>query len=191
MKMPQLLAVAAATLMATSAFAMTEAEHKAEKDRIEAQYKSSKAQCKSLRGNAKDVCEEEAEGQEKIAKAELNHRKDPSEKHRYELAKAKADAAYDVAEEKCDDLKGNAKDVCEKEAKAEHVRALEAAKVADARMDSSTTGNAKAAHVAEVRKDAAENVREADYKAARERCDAMSGDAKDQCVNDAKRTFGQ
>ena len=191
MKMPQLLTVAAAALMATASFAMTDAEHKAEKARIEAQYKSSKAQCKSMSGNAKDVCEEEAKGQEKVAKAELKHRQDPSEKNRHALAKAKADAAYEVAEEKCDDLKGNAKDVCEKEAKAEHVRALEAAKVAEARTDSSTSGTAKAAHVSEVRKDAAEKVREADYKAARERCDAMSGDAKDQCVNDAKRSFGQ
>lgn len=190
MKMPQLLAVAAAALMATSTFAMTDAEHKAEKDRIEAQYKSSKAQCKSLNGNAKDVCEEEAEGQEKVAKAELKYRKDPSEKNRYDVAKAKADAAYDVAEEKCDDLTGNAKDVCEKDAKAEHVRALEAAKVADARTGNAT-GAAQAAHVSEVRKDAADNVREAEYKAARERCDALSGDAKDTCVNDAKRNFGQ
>ena len=30
----------------------------------------------------------------------------------------KADAEYDVAKERCDDLAGNAKDVCQKDAKA-------------------------------------------------------------------------
>ena len=31
---------------------------------------------------------------------------------------AKADATYEVAKERCDDLSGNAKDVCKKDAKA-------------------------------------------------------------------------
>lgn len=191
MTSPKLIAVAIASLLATSAFALSSAEHKAESDRIEAQYKSSKEQCKSLSGNLKDVCQEEAKGQKKVSKAALDYRAEPSEKHRYELEKAKADAAYEVAKEKCDDLKGNAEDICEKDAKAQHVRALEAAKVAQAITSTNKEGQAKAAHVSEVRKDAAEHVREADYKAAKEKCDALAGDVKDQCINDAKRIFGQ
>jgi hypothetical protein len=188
--MPQLMAVAAAAVMATSAFAQTSNDFKVEKDRITADYKAAKDQCKSMSGNAKDVCEKEAKGREKVAEAELNFRRDGSDKNRHDVAKAKADAAYDVAKEKCDDLKGNAKDVCVKDAKAEQVKALEAAKVNQARTDNKM-GDARGANVSEVRKDATENVREAEYKAARERCDAMSGDAKDTCVNDAKRQFGQ
>lgn len=186
-----LTALCATTLMATSAFALSNDEYKVEKDRIAADYKAAKAQCKSLAGNAKDVCEEEAKGREKVAKADLEHRKDPSDKNRHDLAKAKADADYDVAKEKCDDLKGNPKDVCKADAKAAHVKALEAAKVNEARADGDKHGDAKAANVAEARKDAAENVREAEYKAAKERCDALSGDAKDKCQDDAKRTFAQ
>jgi hypothetical protein len=34
-----------------------------------------------------------------------------------------------VAKEKCDDFSGNSKDVCQKDAKAAHVKALESAKV--------------------------------------------------------------
>lgn len=191
MAYPKLIAAAIAGMLASSAFALTPAEHKAESERIEAHYKSSKEQCKSLSGNLKDICEEEAKGQKNISKAELDYRKDPSEKHRYELEKAKADATYEVAKEKCDDLKGNAEDICEKDAKAQHVRELEAAKVAKAVTSTDKEGQAKAAHVAEVRKDAAEHVREADYKAAKEKCDTLAGDVKDQCINDAKRIFGQ
>lgn len=188
--MPQLMAMAAAAVMATSAFAQTTDSVKMEKDRIAAEYKSAKEHCKTMSGNAKDVCEKEAKGREKVAEAELKFRQDGSEKNRHNVAKTKADAAYDVAKEKCDALKGNDKDVCQKDAKAQHVKALEAAKVAEARNDNKK-GDASGAHVAEVRKDAAENVRAADYKAAKERCDALSGDAKDKCQADAKRIHAQ
>jgi hypothetical protein len=127
-KFPQLLATCVAAVMATSAFALTPAEHKAEKDRISADYKAAVAHCKTMNGNAKDVCEKEAKGHEKVALAELDYKKDASESNRYKAAKARADAGYDVATEKCDDQSGNAKDVCKKDAKAAHVKALEAAR---------------------------------------------------------------
>lgn len=185
---PKLMAVVATAVMSCSAFALTDDEFKAEKDRIEAEYKSAKEQCKSLSGNAQDVCEEEAKGREKVGKAELDFRKDGSESNRHNVAKAKADAAYEVAKEKCDDQSGNAKDVCEADAKAAHVKALEEAKVDRA---ANNAGDSRGSNVSEARKDAAENVREADYKAAMQRCDEMSGDAKDKCQNDAKRTYAQ
>lgn len=190
-KLRQLLTTTLAAVIATSAFALTPAEQKAEKGRIEADYKSAKANCKSMKGNAKDVCEKEAKGREKVALAELDYKKSATVSNRYKIAKASADADYDVANEKCDDLSGNAKDVCKKDAKAAHVKALEAAKVYEVRSEPNGNAAEKAADVSEARKDADRNVREADYKAAAERCDAMSGDAKDKCVNDAKRRFGQ
>ena len=191
MNFKQKLTAVFAVACMSSVFAATPAENKAAKDQISADYKAAKAQCNNLMGNAKDVCEKEAKGREKVAEAELAYRGDASERHRHSLAKAKADAEYDVAKEKCDDLKGNPKDVCVKDAKAAHVKALEAAKVSEARNESNVSGTKRAADVSEARKDANENVREAQYKAARERCDALSGDVKDKCVADAKRIHGQ
>jgi hypothetical protein len=90
---------------------------------------------------------------------------------------AKADAAYDVAKEKCDDRKGNDKDVCVKEAKAAHTQA---------------TADAKAnKKVAEVRKDAADDKRDAAYNVAKEKCDGLSGDTKAQCLATAKARYGK
>ena len=43
---------------------------------------------------------------------------------------AKADAMYDTAKEKCDDLSGNAKDVCIKDAKVVYTKAKDDAKIA-------------------------------------------------------------
>ena len=85
---------------------------------------------------------------------------------------AKAESAYAVAKEKCDDQAGNAKDVCVKEAKAIEVKAL-----ADAKMGK---------EIGEAKVDASAAKRDADYKVAVEKCDAMAGDAKASCVSAAK-----
>lgn len=188
---PKLLTTCASILIATSAMALTPAEHKAEKDRISADYKAAQTQCKTLQGNSKDVCEKEAKGREKVAAAELDYKADASESNRHKAAKAKADADYDVAKEKCDSQSGNAKDVCVKDAKAAHTKALEAAKVAKERGTANSDPAEKAADVAEARKDASQNVREAEYKAAAERCDSLSGSSKDQCLSEAQRKFAQ
>ena len=102
--------------------------HKAEKEKIAADYKADKAKCDGMKGNAKDVCMKEAKGKEKVAKAELDAKDDTSGKGQYKVDKAKAEAAYDVAKEKCDDQKGKEKSACEKEAKAQRDQALASAK---------------------------------------------------------------
>ena len=90
---------------------------------------------------------------------------------------AKAESAYAVAREKCDDQAGNAKDVCVKEAKAVEVKAL-----ADAKLGKK---------IGEARKEPADDKRNADYKVAAEKCDAMAGDAKASCITAAKANFGK
>ena len=184
---PTLTTLLVAGLFAGSSFALTPQEHKAEKEKIEATYKTAKAQCKSLAGNAKDVCEKQAKGEEKVAKAELKNRQEPNEKNAYKARVARADADYEVAKEKCDDLAGNAKDVCKKDAKAAHVTAVSNAKVTK----SAHTPGETRGELAETRKEAAADQRKANYKAAVERCDSLSGDAKTACVADAKRAHAQ
>jgi len=44
---------------------------------------------------------------------------------------------------------------------------------------------------AEARHDAATDKRDADYAVAIEKCDALAGNPKDVCVNDAKRHYGK
>jgi hypothetical protein len=98
------------------------AEFKAARDKIEADYKAAKAACDAMKDNAKDVCMEEAKGKEKIAKAELDQKQKPSDGNTRKVAEAKVEATYKVAKEKCDDLKGDAKNACVKEAKAEEAK---------------------------------------------------------------------
>lgn len=154
----------------------------------EAQYKSDKAMCDSLSGNAKDICVEEAKGKEKVAKADAKAGYEGTPKAREAARVARADATYEVAKEKCDDLAGNAKDVCVKEAKAAHVKAT-----ADAKVDRVATENSRdnVQKTAAVRADAAQDKRDADYKVAMEKCDSLAGNAKDMCVRDAKARYGK
>ena len=60
----------------------------------------------------------------------------------------KAEAEYEVAKERCDDLAGNAKDVCVKDAKAAHERAVfeEVTKARTALRDASSPGSAAEAN---------------------------------------------
>lgn len=135
--MNRLTAIAfAATIalgMGSTAFAEEHMDHaavKAEKERIEAQYKADKAHCDELAGNTKDVCKAQAKAKERVAKAELEANAKGTPKARYEAQLVRAEAEYEVAKEKCDDLAGNQKDVCEKEAKATEKKAKADAKAA-------------------------------------------------------------
>src|SRR5436309_13663483 len=161
----------------TGAAPISKDAYNAENKRIEDQYKGDRDECKSMTGNQKDICIETAKGKEKVAKADNEAAYKDTEKARYDVRIARAEADYAVAKEKCDDRSGNDKDVCVKEAKAAETKAR---------------ADAKATHVAaDTRKDAAEDKRTADYKVAVEKCDSLSGDAKSQCVRDAKARYGK
>ena len=124
-----LVLAAVLALPVAQAANLSKEEYKAGKDRISADYKAEKQACDALSGNAKDVCMEEAKGKEKVAKAELefNYTGKPNDQNK--VLVVKADAAYEVAKEKCDEKAGNDKDICVKEAKAAKAKA-----VADAKM---------------------------------------------------------
>jgi membrane-associated HD superfamily phosphohydrolase len=154
----------------------------------EMQYKTDKAACDGLKGNAKDICTEEAKGKKKVAKAEADAAYENTPKARENARLARADATYEVAKEKCDDLAGNAKDVCVKEAKAAYTKAKANAKVDRVASD---TRQEAAQKTASAQREAAEDKNEANYKVAIEKCDSLAGTAKDACVRDAKTRFGK
>ena len=129
----KMTAIAAAITFAFSTGAMAASgiskdEYKADKSKIAAEYKSAKAACGSLAGNAKDICAVEAKGKQKVAKAELEVRYKPGDKTNRAVKIANAEADYAVAKEKCDDQAGNDKKACVKDAKAAEARAKADAK---------------------------------------------------------------
>ena len=142
-----------------------------------AAYDTDKRACDSLKDNAKDICVAEAKAKRVRVdeNAEAAYKNTP--KAREHAIHEIAEANYNVAKERCDDKAGNDKDVCVKEAKAAMTRAQ-----ADAKAAQKGT---------EARIDATKDKRDAEYKVAAEKCDAMSGDAKDACVKAAKARYGK
>jgi hypothetical protein len=187
------LFAAAGLCLAGATNAATNGPHdKAARDQAikaaDAAYKADKEACNSLSGNAKDVCMEEAKGKEKVAKAEAKAAYDGTPKAREDARLARAEATYEVAKEKCDDMSGNQKDVCVKEAKAAYTKAKADAKVDRVAADTSRKAVEK---TTDAKKEAAEDKREAEYKVAVEKCDSMSGNAKDACVREAKAKYNR
>ena len=153
-------------------------------------YDSAKASAKSTyeararrsampsNGNAKDICVAEA----KAVRTRTDGRGRGRLQEHAEGARARrssevAEADYKVAKERCDDKTGNDKDVCVKVAKA-------GADQGQGRCQGDPQSSTDA------KMDASKDKREADYKVAAEKCDAMSGDAKGACVKAAKANYG-
>ena len=172
-----LIAASFLLLPVAQAAMMPKAEYNTSKTQINADHKSAKAACAPMAGNAKDICVEEAAGKRKVAMAELEYAYSGKAADQNKVLVAKADSTYAVAKEKCDDRAGNDKDVCVKEAKAVKVKAL-----ADAKMGK---------EIGAAKKDAMLDKRDADYKVAAEKCEALAGDPKTACVSAAKAKFGK
>ena len=176
LKAPLMIAALLALPLAHAA-GMDKTAYQAGKSHIEADYKANKATCAQLAGNAKDICTEEAKAKEKVARAELEYEYTGKMSDQNKVLVVKAETTYAVAKEKCDDKAGNVKDVCVKEAKAVEVKALADAKAGK--------------QIGEVKMDANEAKRDADYKVAAEKCEALAGDSKAACMASAKATYGK
>lgn len=103
---------------------MSKADYKAAKEKIIFEYETSQSACNSMSGNAKDICRAESKGKKQISAAELEAAYEPSPKHRQAIGIARAKAVYEVSTEKCDDLAGKAKNLCNEDAKAAKASAL-------------------------------------------------------------------
>ena len=96
----QLISIAAAVAFSVGAQAQnttTRQVKNADEDRIEAEYKAARERCDPMQGNAKDICQKEAKGKEKVAKAELDAKNNPSEHNQRKVKEAKADMKGDKA----------------------------------------------------------------------------------------------
>ncbi|MEP7303185.1 MAG: hypothetical protein ABI699_16855, partial [Caldimonas sp.] len=134
-----------------------------------ATYATEKKACDAQSGNVKDICVAEAKARETKTEVDAEAVWKDTPKAREHAIHETAEANYKVAKERCDDKAGNDKDVCVKEAKAVMTKAQ-----ADAKATQKGS---------EARMDANKDKRDADYKVAAEKCDAMSGDPKSACIS--------
>ena len=205
MKLPSakfnLIALSASLMFSATAMAqtMSAGDYQMGKTKIKTEYSADKKACASMAGNANDICVAQAKGKANIALTELSDSFKPTRKTHYNVQVAKAESAYDVAKEQCDDLSGNLKDVCVTEAKAAKVTAKADANVqlktaavtAKVNEKSATAQSAASAEKAAIRSDASADKRAAQYKVEKEKCDVLAGSAQDSCLTHAKTNFGK
>jgi len=140
-------------------------------------YKDARAKCNELSGNPKEVCIAEAKAAETGSKADAEAKYKNTTKAYLNARIVRADGEFSVAKEKCGAKTGNEKQLCLEEARAVHTKAVVDAK--------------SGKEIREVRKEAAEEKREADYKVEIEKCERLGGSAKEACIAAAKSSFGK
>jgi hypothetical protein len=162
------------------AFAMTtqtRTDYSAALDRASVVYKDARAKCGPLTGHDKDMCVVEAKAVEKRAKASAEANYKGTIKARTDSQIANANADFMVAKVACDTKSGSEKSVCVKQAQATQVKLVADAKAHKTAVDA--------------RADAREDTRDAQYKVALAKCDAMSGTDKDTCLTSAKSAYAK
>jgi len=163
--------------LAGAATVQTHADYTAAIDRASADYKNAHAKCEPLAGHDKDMCVVEAQAGEKRAKALAEANYKGTTESRTDSRIANADADLMVAKVACEPKTAQEKDVCVKEAQATQVRLVADAKAHKTAIDAQA--------------DARADTRDAQYKVALAKCDAMSGSAKDTCVTSANSAYGK
>jgi hyperosmotically inducible periplasmic protein len=125
--MKKILCISLAALFSTSLAVAQAADndaYKAAKDKAESDYKVAKDNCKTMKGNAEDICKEEAKVAEARAILDATRQHQNTAKDVDKAQRKLADAEYDLAKERCDDMSGSAKSACKSDAKSAHKTAL-------------------------------------------------------------------
>lgn len=127
-----------ATLIATAAVAAigiapaaaqtNKDAHKTAMDKAQADYKTAKNKCDAMSGHAEDICEDEAKLARAKAELDATMKHDNTGNNVQKARDKVIDAEYELAEEKCDEMKGDAEDKCEMQAKSTRDAARDANK---------------------------------------------------------------
>jgi hypothetical protein len=167
---------------------MSKDGYTAAKNASDDQYNIDKVACSLLFGNAKDICVAEVSGKDRVAKADARAAYENTPSAREGARDARAQASYDVAVVRCDDLARHPKDTCVEEAKAALVRGKADAMVDGVAVDARQRAVEKET---EARMEANDDRRDAEYSLAVERCRSLAGAASETCLGNAKLRYGK
>lgn len=171
------LFAAVLVLPVTQAAIITQVELTMAQTRVSEALMTDRQACETLTAIARDVCAEEVKAREVAAHAELQYEFSGKADDRTNVLEAKAKSAHALARKKCESQSGKNKAVCVQEAKALEVKML-----AEAKLDQ---------QIGEAKKDSAQDILDADYRVAFEKCSTESGDAKARCIASTKSRFGK
>ncbi len=180
------LAAALACMAAAHAESpMTRDEAKAQLVRIEEHYDQSQARCKRVQGHARALCNEDARGERDIEVAQLQFQVEPTADNDEKLRLAKAEARYAKALIECKEMDGQSRDVCRQDAKSVYEDAK-----ADAKLQKEVAAvTLRSEDMVRVRTAESERIAQAQFNAARERCEALPPEGRLNCMEDVRKRF--
>ncbi|HSV78621.1 MAG TPA: hypothetical protein VLK85_05355 [Ramlibacter sp.] len=167
--------------------AMSRDSFKAQQAKIEADYDAARARCKPLKGSPRDLCKVQARGRRDVQLAELDFRRQPTADAEEEVLMARAEAAYATTLQRCATLDGSPRDICRKDARAVFAGARAEAK----QQKDLARQQMRAERIARERSETADKQLDAQYAAARERCEMLPAEGRENCLLDARRRFGR
>jgi hypothetical protein len=104
--------------------ALSEYERRSATTQIAEQHKVAMGRCATLRDNARNVCQAEADGRREVALAHLQLRRDSSGESLRSLARVQASAQYRVEAARCNDRYDEARSACQRLAQMNLARAM-------------------------------------------------------------------
>ena len=152
-------------------------EYEANMQRAEKEYVAARRLCDALKDHPQDVCIAEAKAERKRQEADAEAAEKNTPEAKTKALITYADAALDVAKIKCEGHKGNEQDICLKRAQLEYQQRVSVAEA-----------NQK---VRDAHQDALDEISEADYQLALEKCERLMGDEKKSCVDQVKARFNK
>ncbi|MDP3288189.1 MAG: hypothetical protein Q8M64_07760 [Methyloversatilis sp.] len=161
---------------ALAAGPMNRFEFELETQRIASTFTHARAVCDELTSNTKDICVEQARAVQALAHAELAYRRSGHHSDAAAIPVVRAEGAYAVARERCDEKVGGDKARCLAEAKAAQASALAEARAAAAGIVAQTPVDTR---------------RDAEYQRAVEKCEAMASDTRSHCLTAARKKAGR
>ena len=178
------LAAAAGTGLAVDKGPRTDG-YKAALARIEQQRHKDDAACARLKDNALEICKLQAEGRQKVARAELEAQRKPGPDSEQAVKRAQAEADYRIARQRCSTA-GARKDACIDQAKDARAAAIRLATVEKVHRKSEL--RAKAEDERKGDKEAQPETPAQRFAARKAYCE-MQGPDRDHCLAEAKRQF--
>jgi len=171
-------AVSAVAIAPASAAPVDKDAHRAAMDKAAADYRSAKTKCDAMKGNAEEVCEDEAKLAQARAELDAYSKYDTTGGNLRDARSKVIRAEHELADTQCDATAAGDKDRCK--ATAGSIRDAALARLDDRNIDRGVGFSSSGELVSSIKSGNPETA------AAVQKCEQMTGDARTACVVDQR-----
>ncbi|WP_187271690.1 BON domain-containing protein [Massilia arenae] len=171
-------AVSAVAIAPASAAPVDKDAHRAAMDKAAADYRTAKTKCDAMKGNAEEVCEDEAKLAQARAELDAYTRYDTTGGNLRDARAKVVRAEHELADTQCDATAAGDKDRCK--ATAGSIRDAALARLDDRNIDRAVGHSSSGELVSSI------DSKDPATAAAVQKCEQMTGDARTACVVDKR-----